>query len=132
MEWVETTARTVEEAKELALDQLGVVADEAEFEVLATPKPGLFGRLRGEARVRARVRPAPVRPKQDRRRGRRGAVDGVETDGPAETESTTDASRAVRRPPVAAASVVRSSRPPSPSRTRRRPCPLSRAPEEAP
>jgi len=27
MEWVETTARTVEEAKERALDQLGVVAD---------------------------------------------------------------------------------------------------------
>ena len=73
MEWVETTARTVEEAKELALDQLGVVADEAEFNVLAEPKQGLFGRLRGEARVRARVRPAPVRPKQERRRGRKGA-----------------------------------------------------------
>ncbi|MET0144785.1 MAG: R3H domain-containing nucleic acid-binding protein, partial [Ilumatobacteraceae bacterium] len=37
---------------------------------LAEPKQGLFGRLRGEARVRARVRPAPVRPKQERRRGR--------------------------------------------------------------
>ncbi len=78
MEWVETTARTVEEAKELALDQLGVVADEADFEVLAEPKQGLFGRMRGEARVRARVRPTPVRPKQDRRRGRRG---GVESNG---------------------------------------------------
>src|SRR5262245_55424566 len=75
MEWVETTARTVEEAKERALDQLGVVADEADFEVLAEPKQGLFGRVRGEARVRARVRPAPVRPKQDRRRGRRGGAD---------------------------------------------------------
>src|SRR3954451_189138 len=72
MEWVETTARSVDEAKELALDQLGVVADEADFEVLAEPKQGLFGRMRGEARVRARVRPTPVRPKQDRRRGRRG------------------------------------------------------------
>src|SRR5215203_5983871 len=71
MEWVETTARTVDEAKERALDQLGVVADEADFEVLAEPKQGLFGRLRGEARVRARVRPAPVRPKQERRRNRR-------------------------------------------------------------
>ena len=71
MEWVETTARTVEEAQELALDQLGVIADEAEFEILTSPKPGLFGRLRGEARVRARVRPTPARPKQDRRRGRR-------------------------------------------------------------
>ena len=68
MEWVETTAKTVDEAKDLALDQLGVTADDAEFEVLDEPRPGLFGRLRGEARVRARVRPASVRPKQQRRR----------------------------------------------------------------
>lgn len=68
MEWVETTAKTVEEAKELALDQLGVAADEAEFEIVEAPRPGLFGRLRGEARVRSRVRPAELRPKRDRRR----------------------------------------------------------------
>jgi spoIIIJ-associated protein len=80
MEWVETTARTVEEAQELALDELGVVADEAEFEILAEPKQGLFGRMRGEARVRARVRPAQVRPKQERRRGRKAApADAGET-----------------------------------------------------
>jgi spoIIIJ-associated protein len=72
MEWVETTAKSVDEAKELALDQLGVSADDAEFEILETPRQGLFGRTRGEARVRARVRPTPVRPKQDRRRSRRG------------------------------------------------------------
>lgn len=73
MEWVETTAKTLEEAKDLALDRLGVAADEAEFEVLEEPRPGLFGRMRGEARVRARVMPAAVRPKQDRRgRGRKG------------------------------------------------------------
>ena len=71
MEWVETTARTREEATELALDQLGVVLEEAEVVVLEEPRPGLFGRMRGEARVRARVRPAPVRPKQERRRGAR-------------------------------------------------------------
>ncbi len=67
MEWVEFTARTLEEAKDLALDRLGVAADDAEFEILAEPKPGLFGRLRGEARVRARVRPAQARQKVDRR-----------------------------------------------------------------
>lgn len=96
MEWVETTGRTVEEAKELALDQLGVVADEAEFTVLAEPKQGLFGRLRGEARVRARVRPAPVRPKQERRRGRRapgngsGAASATATaEGPTPVEDVT-------------------------------------------
>jgi spoIIIJ-associated protein len=70
MEWVEFTARTLEEAKDLALDRLGVAADDAEFEILAEPKPGLFGRLRGEARVRARVRPAQARQKVDRRERR--------------------------------------------------------------
>ena len=68
MEWVETTGKTIEDARELALDQLGVAADDAEFEVLESPRPGLFGRMRGEARLKARVRPAQVRPKQERRR----------------------------------------------------------------
>lgn len=70
MEWVEFTARTLDEAKDLALDRLGVAADDAEFEILAEPKPGLFGRLRGDARVRARVRPAQARQKVDRRERR--------------------------------------------------------------
>jgi spoIIIJ-associated protein len=67
MEWVETTAKTVEEAKELALDRLGVDEIDAEFEVLEAPRPGLFGRVKGEARVRARVRPTRPRPKTERR-----------------------------------------------------------------
>lgn len=70
MEWVETTGKTVAEAQERALDQLGVARDEAEFEVIDEPKSGLFGLMRGEARVRGRVRPTAVRPKNDRRRGR--------------------------------------------------------------
>lgn len=72
MEFVETTGKTVEEAKEKALDQLGVHMEDAEFEVLEEPKAGLFGRVRGEARVRARVRPAQVRQKVDRRDRKRG------------------------------------------------------------
>ena len=68
MEWVETTGKTIDAAREAALDQLGVAADEAEFDVIEEPRPGLFGRVRGEARLRARVRPAQVRPKQERRR----------------------------------------------------------------
>jgi spoIIIJ-associated protein len=73
MEWVETTGRTIEEAKSKALDQLGVAEDDAEFDVLDEPRAGLFGRLRGEARVRARVRPTQPRPKLDRRdRKKRG------------------------------------------------------------
>src|SRR3954471_4283314 len=78
MEWVEFTARTLQEAKDLALDRLGVAADDAEFEVLSEPKPGLFGRLRGEARVRARVRPAQARQKGDRRERRQGKRRGAE------------------------------------------------------
>src|SRR5215218_9666657 len=67
MEWVETTGRTVEEAKDAALDQLGVDEQDAEFEVLEEAKSGLFGRLRQEARVRARVRPTTPRAKAEGR-----------------------------------------------------------------
>jgi len=71
VEWVEVTAKTVDEAKDAALDQLGVHESDAEFEVLEEPKGGLFGRLRSEARVRARVLPTSPRPKVDRRDRRR-------------------------------------------------------------
>ncbi len=73
MEWVEVTGKTVEEAKEAALDQLGVDEEDAEFEVVEEPKAGLFGRLRSEARVRARVMPSVPRPKLDRRDRRRSS-----------------------------------------------------------
>jgi spoIIIJ-associated protein len=88
MEWVETTARTRQEATELALDQLGVVLEEAEVVVLEEPRPGLFGRMRGEARVRARVRPAPVRPKQERRRGGRNRPASATDSPPSGGEET--------------------------------------------
>ena len=84
MEWVETTGRTLEEAKEAALDQLGVDEVDAEFEVVEEPRAGLFGRVRGEARVRARVRPTAPRPKEDRRDRRRrgrGASDAAASGG---------------------------------------------------
>ena len=83
MEWVETTGRTVEEAKNAALEMLGVDVDDAEFEIVEEPKPGLFGRTRGEARVRARVRPTQVRPKTERRDRRRsgGKTEGGRNEG---------------------------------------------------
>lgn len=71
MEWVETIARSIEEAKDAALDQLGIDEQEAEFEIVEEPRAGLFGRVRGEARVRARVAPKQPRPRQERQR--RGA-----------------------------------------------------------
>jgi len=70
VEWVETTGKTIDEAKDAALDRLGIDHDEAEFQVLEEPKAGLFGRVRGEARVRARVAPRVPRPKQERRERR--------------------------------------------------------------
>lgn len=67
MEWVETTGKSIEEARSIALDRLGVADEEAEFEILEEPKAGLFGRTRGEARVRARVKPRIPRAKVERR-----------------------------------------------------------------
>ena len=90
MEWVEVTGKTLEEAKEAALDQLGVDEQDAEFEILEEPRAGLFGRLRSEARVRARVLPTAPRPKVERRERRRRG-DG----GRARNESK---SRATERP----------------------------------
>src|SRR6187431_712813 len=98
MEWVETTGRTVEEAKARALDQLSVAEDDAEFELLDEPRAGLFGRLRGEARVRARVRPTQPRPKQerrDRKKGRGDAAEGGKSSGAATSDAAPSATTAV-------------------------------------
>ena len=71
MDWVETTGKSIDEATDRALAHLGVHRDDAEVEVIEEPKAGLFGRVRGEARVRARVRPSGPRPKRSRRSGGR-------------------------------------------------------------
>ncbi len=71
MDWVETTGKSIDEATSLALAHLGVTKDDAEIEILEEPKTGLFGRVKGEARVRARVRPSGPRPKRIRRSGGR-------------------------------------------------------------
>ena len=64
----------------MALDQLGVDEQDAEIEVVQDAQKGLFGRLRAEAQVRARVRPTSPRPKVDRRDRRRGDRRGRESD----------------------------------------------------
>ncbi len=84
MEWVETTGRSVDEAKAKAADALGVDELDAEFVVLAEARHGLFGRVKVPARVRARVRPVRPRPKIDRRDRRRRA-ERVGGDGASET-----------------------------------------------
>jgi spoIIIJ-associated protein len=107
VEWVETTGKTIEAAKESALDQLGVAEDDAEFEIVAEPKAGLFGFLRGEARVRARVRPTRPRPKVDRRDRRRRRTG--DRDKPADrAPEATSVGDAPRSEPVGAGRQTRS------------------------
>ncbi len=60
MEWVEVRAENIEAAEELALDQLGVAREDAEFEVVTRQENRLFGLKKTEARVRARVKPADL------------------------------------------------------------------------
>ncbi|MCD9624451.1 RNA-binding cell elongation regulator Jag/EloR [Rhabdothermincola salaria] len=107
MEWVETTGKSLEEAKDAALDELGIADEDAEFEVLEEPKQGLFGRTRGEARVRARIRPTQPRPKVERRDRRKGKGRGGEgrssrSASTGATETTTEAEETPDPAPVAA------------------------------
>jgi spoIIIJ-associated protein len=71
VDWIEVTARTVDEAKELALDRLGVVEDELEVEIVDEPRRGILGMGRGDARIRARVKPISREKPSDRKRRRR-------------------------------------------------------------
>lgn len=121
MDWVETTGKSVDEATERALAHLGVHRDDAEIEVIEEPKAGLFGRVRGEARVRARVRPSGPRPKRSRRTGgredrpRSGGARGERTRAP-KAENATRPERPAReaksRPQAAANAAPRSEKSP--------------------
>ena len=72
MDWIVTTARTVEEAQTRALDLLGVDTVDAEIQVVEEGKTGLFGRTKSEARVRARIKPKAPPAKEERRPSRGG------------------------------------------------------------
>jgi spoIIIJ-associated protein len=77
MDWITTSGRTLDEAKSNALDQLGIVADEAEFDIVNDVDKGLFGRIKTEAKVRTRVRPKqPATTDNTRRRGGKGGGKG--------------------------------------------------------
>ena len=82
MQWIETTGVSIDEAKERALDRLGVAEDDLEYEVLTEPTSALFGLRRTDARLRARVRPVSPRSKEERRdrgnrRGQKHTSDGT-------------------------------------------------------
>jgi spoIIIJ-associated protein len=89
MEWVETTGRTIEEALDAALDELGVDENDVEYEVVTRPRGGLLGRFGGGARIRARVKPlSREKPGEARRRGRRRGSGSERTDDrPAERKA---------------------------------------------
>ena len=88
MEWIVTTGKTVAEAVEAALDELGVDEADIEYEVLEESKRGFLSRLGGgsPARIRARVKPLSREKPDRRRRGgsrdrdreRKGGGDGGE------------------------------------------------------
>ena len=88
MEWIVTTGKTVAEAVERALDELGVDEADIEYEVLEEPKRGFLSRLGGGSptRIKARVKPLSREKPDRRRRGgsrdrdreRKGGGDGGE------------------------------------------------------
>ncbi len=69
-EWVITEGPTVERASIAALDALGVAADDAEIEVVAGARRGLFGIGGRAARVIARVEPVAPPGRIERSRNR--------------------------------------------------------------
>ena len=84
MEWIEVTGRTVDEAKERALDELGVHESELEFELIDEARSGFLGRIgRSDARIRARIKPLSREKPADKRRRRRteGRSEGGESSG---------------------------------------------------
>ena len=109
MEWVETTGKTVEEAKEMALDILGVDHIDAEFEILEEPKSGFLGLSKKLARVKARVKPAAPRAKDTRRPRKRKVRE--ESDKPKAAAAKQAAPVAEEPAPEASKSALRSSEP---------------------
>ncbi|HEY5014012.1 MAG TPA: RNA-binding cell elongation regulator Jag/EloR [Acidimicrobiia bacterium] len=84
MEWIEVTGRTVELAKERALDELGVHESELEIELIDDARSGFLGRIgRADARIRARIKPLSREKPADKRRRRRheGKGEGGESSG---------------------------------------------------
>lgn len=105
MEWIETTAPTVEGAKDDLLDQLGIDETEADFEVLEEPKIGLFGKVRQPARVRARIAPLAPRGAPERRRRTKAkakpdtqVAPAVDADEPADLDDHDAPARSEPRP----------------------------------
>jgi spoIIIJ-associated protein len=123
MEWVEVRGRTVEQAVEVALAELGVGREDAEVEVIQEPERGFLGFGGRDAVVR--VKQVPKRSRRRRRggRGRRKGEKGDRVDKETPERSTpTGGSKG--KP-----SGERSSRQPRPERSRRAASPPAREEE---
>lgn len=83
MEWVEVTGRTVEQAIDVALAELGVERAEANIEIVQKPERGFLGFGGRDAVVR--VKRAPKRRRRRGGRGRRG--EGAKAAGTKEARS---------------------------------------------
>jgi spoIIIJ-associated protein len=57
MEWIEASGKTIEEAVEKVKAILEVDLNEIEVQVIEEPKVGMFGRVKTEAQIKARVKP---------------------------------------------------------------------------
>ncbi len=97
MEWIIVNAPTVDEAKQLAIEHLGVLPKEVETEVLQEPgRVGLLLRRDVPARVRARITPRGTIKGQERfssKRRSRGRKQRNNKRGPKQQSS-----RSRRRP----------------------------------
>ncbi len=57
MDWIVTTGSTLEEALDVALDELSVTQEDIEFEIVKEGRNSIFGFRKSVVQVRARVRP---------------------------------------------------------------------------
>ncbi len=77
MQWIETSGRDVQEAVESALFQLGISRAELEYTVITEPRRGILGFMKGEASIRARVKPTTYKAKESPARRARGDRKGA-------------------------------------------------------
>ena len=105
MEWVETTGKTVEEAKDAALDQLGVDEQDAEFEVVEEPRTGS---VRPHAGRGAGAGPGPAHPAATQGRTPRppGPIRAVPAARTTRRKQSSGGERAPRPPKATAATAV--------------------------
>ncbi|MHB8343720.1 MAG: RNA-binding cell elongation regulator Jag/EloR [Ferrimicrobium sp.] len=96
MDWVETTGKSIGEAKESALDVLGVEERDVEFEILEEGRSSFLGIGRRPARVRARLRPSFPAPKRDSRRTQKRRSSSSERPETGDRVKTEDSSPAPR------------------------------------